>query len=440
MALKRSVIAACALALCGFGPVRAQDAPVEIQWWHSMVAVNGEWVNDLAKDFNASQKQYRVVPVFKGSYDESMTAAVAAFRAGNAPHILQVFEVGTATMMASKGAIVPVWQVMKNAGVPFNPSAYVPAVASYYTAPNGQMLSFPFNSSTTVFYVNKDAYRAAGMNPDRPPTTWAEVALAAARLRVSGHKCPFTTAWQGWTQLESFSAWHNVEFASKRNGLAGLDARLMINTPLHVRHIQNLANMAKQGLFVYKGRGNVPEASFVSGECAMISTSSGFYGNVAKNAKFGYAVFPLPHYHDVPGAPQNTVIGGASLWVMANKKPAEYKAVAAFFKYLSSPEVQSASHKRTGYLPITTAAYELTEQSGFYKEKPGTDVAVTQMIRKTTDKSRGIRLGNYVQIRTIEDEELEQVWNAQKTPEQALNSIVARGNELLERFEKANQP
>ncbi len=440
MALKRSVIAACALALCGFGPARAQDAPVEIQWWHSMVAVNGEWVNDLAKDFNASQKQYRVVPVFKGSYDESMTAAIAAFRAGNAPHILQVFEVGTATMMASKGAIVPVWQVMKNAGVPFNPSAYVPAVASYYTAPNGQMLSFPFNSSTTVFYVNKDAYRAAGMNPDRPPTTWAEVALAAARLRVSGHKCPFTTAWQGWTQLESFSAWHNVEFASKRNGLAGLDARLLINTPLHVRHIQNLANMAKQGLFVYKGRGNVPEASFVSGECAMISTSSGFYGNVAKNAKFGYAVFPLPHYHDVPGAPQNTVIGGASLWVMANKKPAEYKAVAAFFKYLSSPEVQSASHKRTGYLPITTAAYELTEQSGFYKEKPGTDVAVTQMIRKTTDKSRGIRLGNYVQIRTIEDEELEQVWNAQKTPEQALNAIVARGNELLERFEKANQP
>jgi sn-glycerol 3-phosphate transport system substrate-binding protein len=442
MALNRSsAIAACLLALGGWGSAaQAQDAPVDIQWWHSMVAVNGEWVNDLAKEFNASQKQYRIVPVFKGSYDESMTAAIAAFRAGNAPHILQVFEVGTATMMASKGAIIPVGQVMKNAGVKFNPAAYVPAVAGYYTAPNGQMLSFPFNSSTTVFYVNKDAYRAAGMNPDRPPTTWAEVALAAARLRVSGHKCPFTTAWQGWTQLESFSAWHNVEFATKRNGLAGLDARLVVNTPLHVRHIQNLANMAKQGLFVYKGRGNVPEASFVSGECAMISTSSGFYGNVAKNAKFGYAVFPLPHYHDVPGAPQNTVIGGASLWVLSGKKAAEYKGVAAFFNYLSSPEVQSASHKRTGYLPITTAAYELTEQSGFYKEKPGTDVAVTQMIRKTTDKSRGIRLGNYVQIRAIEDEELEQVWSAQKTPQQALDAIVGRGNELLERFEKANTP
>ena len=374
------------------------QAQTEVQWWHSMTAVNGEWVNDLAKDFNASQKDYKIIPTYKGSYDESMTAAVAAFRAGNAPHILQVFEVGTATMMASKGAIVPVAQVMKDAGQKFDPSGYVAAVAGYYTAPNGQMLSFPFNSSTTVFYFNKDAFKAAGIDTTKAPSTWPEVALAAAKLKASGHKCPFTTAWQGWTQLESFSAWHNVEFASKSNGLAGLDARMKVNTPLHVRHIENLANMAKQGLFVYKGRGNVPEASFVSGECAMINTSSGFYGNVAKNAKFGYGLSPLPYYPDVAGAPQNTVIGGASLWVMAGKKPAEYKGVAAFFNYISSPDVQSASHKRTGYLPVTTAAYKLTEASGFYKQNPGTDVAVTQMIRKVTDKSRGIRLGNYVQI------------------------------------------
>ena len=252
------------------------QAPTEIQWWHSMNAVNGEWVNDLAKEFNASQKEYKVVPTYKGTYDESMTAAVAAFRAGNAPDILQVFEVGTATMMASKSAIVPVGKVMKDAGQPFDPGAYVPAVAGYYTAPNGQMLSFPFNSSTTVFYYNKDAFKAAGLDPEKAPTTWPEVALAAAKLKANGHKCPISISWQGWTQLESFSAWHNVEFASKQNGLAGMDARLKVNSPLHVRHIENLANMAKQGLFVYKGRGNAPEASFVSGECAMMTTSSGF--------------------------------------------------------------------------------------------------------------------------------------------------------------------
>ena len=436
MTLKSLAFASAVFALSLAGSAHAQT---EIQWWHSMTAVNGEWVNDLAKDFNASQKDYKIVPTYKGSYDESMTGAIAAFRAGNAPHILQVFEVGTATMMASKRAVLPVGQVMKDAGIKFDPAAYVPAVAGYYTAPNGQMLSFPFNSSTTIFYFNKDAFKAAGLDPEKPPVTWPEVVGAAAKLKASGHKCPFTTAWQGWTQLESFSSWHNVEFASQRNGLAGLGARMKVDSPLHVRHIENLANMSKQGLFVYKGRGNVPEASFISGECAMINTSSGFYGNVAKNAKFGYGLAPLPYYPDVAGAPQNTVIGGASLWVLSGKKPAEYKGVAAFFNYLSSPEVQSASHKRTGYLPITTAAYQLTEKSGFYKEKPGTDVAVTQMIRKTTDKSRGIRLGNYVQIRAIEDEELEQVWGGKKTAKEALDSIVKRGNELLERFEKANK-
>ena len=426
-------------AACTVAAPLASQAQTEIQWWHSMTAVNGEWVNDLAKQFNDSQKDYKVVPTYKGSYDESMTASIAAFRAGNAPHILQVFEVGTATMMASKGAVIPVGQVMKDAGEKFDPGAYIGAVAGYYTAPNGQMLSFPFNSSTTVFYFNKDAFKAAGLPTDKAPATWPEVVSAAAKLKASGHKCPFTTAWQGWTQLESFSAWHNVEFATRSNGLAGLDARMKIDSPLHVRHIENLANMAKQGLFVYKGRGNVPEASFVSGECAMINTSSGFYGNVAKNAKFGYGLAPMPYYPDVPGAPQNTVIGGGSLWVMSGKKPAEYKGVAKFFSFISTPEVQSASHKRTGYLPVTTAAYHLTEKSGFYKENPGTDVAVTQMIRKVTEKSRGIRLGNYVQVRAIEDEELEQVWNGKKTAKEALESIVKRGNEQLERFQKANK-
>ena len=440
MTLSFPAFRASTLALACLVTPLVCHAQTEVQWWHSMTAVNGEWVNDLARDFNASQKDYKIVPTFKGSYDESMTAAVAAFRAGNAPTILQVFEVGTATMMASKGAIVPVTKVMNDAGQKFDPSAYISAVAGYYTAPNGQMLSFPFNSSTTVFYFNKDAFKAAGLPTDKAPSTWPEVVLAAGKLKASGHKCPYTTAWQGWTQLESFSSWHNVEFATKSNGLAGLDARMKVNTPLHQRHIENLANMSKQGLFVYKGRGNVPEASFISGECAMINTSSGFYGNVAKNAKFGYGLAPLPYYPDVPGAPQNTVIGGASLWVMAGKKPEEYKGVAAFFSYISSPEVQSASHKRTGYLPVTTAAYQLTEQSGFYKEKPGTDVAVTQMIRKVTDKSRGIRLGNYVQIRAIEDEELEQVWNGKKTAKEALDNIVKRGDEQLERFQKANKP
>ncbi|MCI4439598.1 sn-glycerol-3-phosphate ABC transporter substrate-binding protein UgpB [Tibeticola sp.] len=433
--MKRSFIAA-AFAAAFTLPAAAQT---EIQWWHSMTGGLNDWVTDLANEFNASQKDYKIVPVYKGQYDESMTAAIAAFRAGNAPHILQVFEVGTATMMASKGATVPVGKVMADAGYKFDPKAYIPAVVSYYTAPNGQMLSYPFNSSTTVLNYNKDAFKAAGLDPEKAPATWPELVAAAAKLKASGHKCPFTTSWQGWTQLESFSTWHNTLFASKNNGFDGLDARLLVNSPLHVRHIENLANMAKQGLFVYKGRNNLGDAPFYSGECAMQTGSSSTYANIKKNAKFNFGIAPLPYYPDVPGAPQNTIIGGASLWVMAGKPAKDYKGVAAFFNYLSKPEVQAKSHQRTGYLPITLAALELTEKSGFYKQNPGTDTAVNQMIRKTTDKSRGIRLGNFVQIRAIEDEELEQVWAGKKAAKEALDSIVKRGNEQLERFEKANK-
>ncbi len=428
-----------ALAASLFAASLAAQAQTEIQWWHSMTAVNNEWVNDLAKQFNESQKDYKIVPTFKGSYDESMTAAIAAFRSGNAPHVLQVFEVGTATMMASKGATVPVAKVMKDAGADFNPAGYIPAVAAYYTAPDGQMLSMPFNSSTTVFYINKDAFKKAGLDAEKPPATWPEVFDAAKKLKASGHGCPMTLAWMGWTQLESFSAWHNVEFATEKNGLSpnGYKARLKINSPLHVKHIDNLAQAAKNGEFVYKGRGSAAQASFTSGECAMIQTSSGFYGDVAKNAKFAYAIAPLPYYPDVKGAPQNTVIGGASLWVMAGKKAEEYTGVAKFFEFLSQTKVQAASHQRTGYLPITMAAYELTDKSGFYQKHPGTDVAVNQMVRKVTDNSRGIRLGNYVQIRAIEDEEMEQVWAGKKTAKEALDAMVSRGNELLARFEKS---
>nr|HMQ73778.1 sn-glycerol-3-phosphate ABC transporter substrate-binding protein UgpB [Rubrivivax sp.] len=335
-------VAAAALA-AGFAlPAHAQ---VEIQWWHSMTGGLNDWVVDIANGFNASQKDWKVVPTYKGSYDESMTASIAAFRAGNAPHILQVFEVGTVTMMAAKGATVPVGKVLADAGYKFDPSVYIPAVVGYYTAPNGQMLSYPFNSSTTVLNYNKDLFRKAGLDPNTPPKTWPELVGMAAKLKASGVDCPFTTSWQSWTQLESFSTWHNTLFATQNNGFGGTNARLAFNSPLHVRHIENLANMSQQGLFHYRGRGNKADASFYSGECAMATASSSTYGSIKKNAKFEFGIAPLPHYPDVPGAPQNTIIGGASLWVMAGKPAPDYKGVAAFFNYLSAPQVQSASHK-----------------------------------------------------------------------------------------------
>jgi len=413
-------------------------AVTEISWWHSMTGALSERVNTMADEFNKSQSDYKVIPVYKGTYDESMAAAIAAYRAGNAPDILQIFEVGTATMVYSKGAIKPVYEVMQQAGEKFDQSAYVPAVSGYYSTAKG-MMSFPFNSSTTIMFYNKDLFAKAGLDPNKPPATWQEFVGMAAKMKASGVTCPYTTTWQSWVQLESFAAWHNTETASKSNGFGGLDARLKINGPLQVRHIENLSNWAKQGYFIYAGRKDEANAKFNAGECAIITGSSSAYADIRKNAKFKFGVAPLPYYSDVQGAPQNTIIGGASLWVMGGKKADEYKGVAKFFTYLSKPEVQAKWHQETGYLPVTKAAYEITQKSGFYERNPGTDVAVKQMIVKTTDKSRGIRLGNYAQIRTVIDEELENVWTGKKTPKEALDSATKRGDELLARFEKANK-
>src|SRR4029079_9922116 len=178
----------------------------------------------------------------------------------------------------------------KDSGLKCDPSSYISAVAGYYTAPSGQMLSLPFNSSTTVFYYNKDAFKAAGLDPEKAPTTWPEVVLAAAKLKASGHKCPFTTSWISWTQLESFSTWHNVLFATLNNGFGGTGSGRAIDSPLHVRDVENLANMAKQGLFVYKGRDNKADVAFPSGECAMITASARLLGAIKKNAKFDIGV------------------------------------------------------------------------------------------------------------------------------------------------------
>lgn len=414
------------------------QAQVEIQWWHSMTGALGDRVNDFAKGFNESQKDYKVVPVFKGAYPESMAAAIAAFRAGSAPHILQVFEVGTATMMSAKGAIKPVAEVMRQAGEPFDPKAYIPSVAGYYTDRKGDMLSFPFNSSTTVFYYNKDVFEKAGLDPNRAPSTWPEVVQAAAKIKASGASaCAYTTGWPSWAHVENFSAWHNLPMGSMDNGMGGLNARFLFNTPLHVRHWNNLKEWGQKGYFTYAGRRNEAEAKFYSGECAMLTSSSAAQANINRNAKFKYAVGMLPYYADVAGAPRNTIIGGASLWVMTGKKPAEYKGVAKFLSYLADPQRQAQWHQQTGYLPITPVAYDITKKAGFYDKNPGTDISVRQMtLNQPAPFTRGLRFGSMPQVRDVIEEEMENMLAGKQDAKTALDNAVKRGNELLVRFEK----
>jgi sn-glycerol 3-phosphate transport system substrate-binding protein len=430
-------LTAAALAVAAALPAHAVT---EIQWWHSMTGALGEQVNNIANGFNESQKDYKVTPVYKGQYPESMTAAIAAYRAGNAPHILQVFEVGTATMMSAKGAIKPVYQLMKDAGEPFDPKAYLGPVAGYYTNSKGEMLSMPFNSSTTVFYINKDAFKKAGLDPNQAPKTWKEFAQVAGKLKASGQQCVYTTGWPSWVHIENFSAWHNLPIGTLENGIGGVKTEFKFNSPLHVQHIQMLTDFAKNGWFTYAGRKNEGEAKFYSGECAMMTSSSSALGNIRKNAKFEYSVNFLPYHDEIKGAPQNSIIGGASLWVMGGKKPDEYKGVAKFFKYISNPELQVKWAEATGYVPITNAAYELAKKEGMYTKYPGSDVAIKQLSFKTpTPNSKGLRFGNFVQGREVIEEEMEAAFAGKKDAKTALDDAVRRGNELLRRFEAANK-
>ena len=431
-------IPAIALLMSGLLSANAQ-AQTEIQWWHSMGGALGEALNGVANKFNASQKDYKIVPTFKGSYPESMTAAIAAFRAGNAPHLLQVFEVGTATMMAAKGAIVPVATVMANAKEPFDPKAYLPTVTGYYTDLKGNMLSFPFNSSTALFYIDRNKFKAAGL-PPVPPKTWKELIAVAEKLKAAGQDCVYTTGWPSWVHIENFSAWHNVPIGTKQNGMGGFDTVFTINSPLHVRHIAMLGDMAKKGLFTYAGRTNQADSKFQSGECAMATISAGALGGTIKAGKTDWELSFLPYHDDVKGAPQNSIIGGASIWIMGGKKPEEYKGVAKFMAFLSQPEIQMEWHTSTGYVPITQASYDLTRKSGFYDKNPGADMPVRQLTNKApTENSKGLRFGNFVQGRTVIEEELEAVFAGKKDAKTALDEAVKRGNEILRQFEAANK-
>jgi sn-glycerol 3-phosphate transport system substrate-binding protein len=433
------VLAALVLAAV---PAAGQQR-VQVEFWHGLNQPAGGLLEQIAADFNAAQTQVQVNATFKGQYPETMVAAIAAFRAGKAPHIVQMFEVGTATMMAARGAIKPVHELLRETGVALDPNAYLPAVKGYYSLLDGRMMSMPFNSSTAIMFYNKDAFRKAGLDPNKPPLTWAETLEAARKIKAANAAaCPFSTAWPTWIQIEQFSALHDVPLATKANGLAGLDAELKINSPLHVRHLQTLIDMQKEGTFKYGGRDAAGDALFPSGECAILHGSSGLRGRVVREAKFDWGAAPLPYYPDALTAPKNSIIGGASFWVMTapSRRPEEYKAVAEFFRHLSQPEVIAKWHMDTGFLPITFAAYERTKASGYYQKNAGTEIPVLQLTRTTpTDNSRGLRLGNMPEIRTIIYEEMEKAFQGQETAQQALDNAVQRGNVVLRNFERANK-
>jgi sn-glycerol 3-phosphate transport system substrate-binding protein len=436
--LARGLLLGAVLAMAPANSATA--ATVSIEWWHAMSGELGRQLEKLTAEFNASQGEYRIVPVHKGNYTETMTGALFALRTRQNPALVQVNEIATATMMAAHGAVYPVFELMRDERAAFDPGAYLPAIAGYYADVNGNMLSFPFNTSTPILYYNKDQFRIAGLDADAPPKTWPELDIAARKLRAAGVACGFTSHWPSWVNIENFSALHNLPVATKANGFGGLDTELAFNNPVVVKQVAALVEWQKTKLFDYGGRADRAEPKFQFGECGIFLGSSASRADIRANANFEIGYGMLPYWPAVAGAPQNSIIGGATLWVLKGRPDAEYTGLARFFAYLSQPQVQAAWHQATGYLPITQAAYELTRSQGFYGLNPGTDISFKQMtLNPPTENSKGLRLGSFVQIRDVIEDAMEQALAGNKPAQQALDDAVARGNDLLRRFERANR-
>jgi sn-glycerol 3-phosphate transport system substrate-binding protein len=437
--MKRRTLLVAPVALAA-SRVRAAER-TRIIWWHAMTAALADEVARIATGFNASQNEVEIEAVYKGGYADTLTATIAASRAGQAPHLVQVFEVGTGTMLAAGKAVKPVWELAHETGLAIDPAAYIPAVRGYYSLADGRMASMPFNSSTAVMWYNKDAFRKAGLDPDKAPATWQEVRSAAETIKAkNAAPVAMTTSWPVWIQLEQYSALHNLAFATKSDGFDGLDAELVFNTGPHVRHIERLLEMSKEGSFKYAGRDTAPDPLIVSGEAAISFGSSASRGNLVKSARFDWAEAYLPFDPEIIKAPMNSIIGGASLWTMTapNRTPAEYKAVAEFLKYIGKADVDATWAQNTGYVPVTFAGYELSKQQGYYGRNVGADIPVEQLARgKVTPNTRGLRLGRLPEIRNIIQEELEKALQGEQTAQQAMDTAVARGNKVLKDFARS---
>ena len=420
------VVMACVLAL----PLTGW-AKTEVIWWHAMTGFLGERVNDITNKFNSSQNEYEVKAVHKGGYPETLTAGIASYRSKTPPHIIQVFEVGTQTMLSS-GAIYPVYQLMKDQGIKIDWDDFLPVVKSYYSK-GGNLYSMPFNSSTPILYYNKTAFEKAGLNPMAPPKTFDEIEKAAKAVVSKGAaKIGFTVSWPSWTLMENMHSWNDQPFSNNNNGFSALATELKINGKLGIQILELLTRWQKEGIFTYSGRGSRGDQPTINGEAAIGLASTALVGVMTRTSKFDWGTGNLPKLADYPQG--NSIIGGATLWVFKGHKKEQYKGVAKFLEFLGATEQQAWWHANTGYFPLTRASVKALPEDHFRKN-PNLWTAFAQITSgKTTANSQGIRLGNYVSIRDTIEAEMENVFSAKKTPKQGLDDAVKKGNQTLKEF------
>jgi sn-glycerol 3-phosphate transport system substrate-binding protein len=411
-------------------------AATEVTWWHAMGGELGDTVNKIATDFNASQSDYKITPVYKGTYTEALTAGIAAFRAGQAPNILQVFDAGSATIMNAKGVAQPVQDMMVDAGYPFNSADYLDGVRNFYADSSGKMIGMPFNSSTPVLYYNKKILNEIGVEA---PKTYEDLEQIAIKLKAKGYAA-FSESHTPWIMFENFKSRHNLPLADQNNGFDGLATKLMFNTQDMQMHFTKLKEWSDKGYFKYYGSDwDANQKPFERSEVAMWIGSSGSFGGLLSRVDFDMGTTYLPYWKKLNQTGVHTFIGGAALFALSGHDKAQDKGVAAFFNYLTKPETQMYWHKTTGYVPVTNAAYELTKKSGYYKEFPDAEVGVKQLSLAAGEWNKGYRIGFYPQVREVMNREFDDIFAGKVSVKEALDTVETESTKLLDRFARTSK-
>ena len=427
----RTFLAASLIAVSA-GTANVANAATEIEWWHAMSGRLGEVVEEVAARFNASQSDYTLVPVYKGGYEDTMTATIAAFRAGEQPHIVQIFDAGAATIINAPGVVYPVADLLNEHGVGFNAEEYISGVRNFYADSEGKMIGMPFNSSTPLLYFNEDALEAAGV--EAAPKTWEEFEAIAPKLKAAGY-VPLAQSHSPWIFSENFHSRHNIQMATANNGFDSTDVEILYNNDAMKTHWSKVKEWLDKGWYGYYGRawGDNQDA-FVQGEAAMWLGSSGSFGGLSQSTDFDFGTTYLPYWEAIVDEPYGTFIGGAALFALSGHEDAEYEGVAAFFEFLTQSETQYFWHKETGYVAITNAAYELAKSDGYYESTPDAEVGILQLKQPEGEWTKGYRLGFYVQIREVMYKHYDRILNGEASVEEAFAAIEEESNQLLDRF------
>lgn len=409
-------------------------AATNITWWHGMGGRNGEVINEVSQKFNAAQSACSITPVSKGSYEEALASGIAAFRSGEQPNILQVFDAGAATIINAKGAVIPAEDIINKAGYKFDREAFIPGVRYFYAAADGKFVGMPFNSSAPIMYFNTEALKKAGVEA---PKTWEEFEAAAPKLKEAGF-IPLVQTQLTWEFTENFFSRNNIQFATNNNGYDSVvDTKLKVTDPNLIMMFEKLKSWKDQGYFAYYGAGwNDNQKPFEENKVALWIGSSGSFGGLQKTAQMPFSATFLPYWGSIKGAGTSSFIGGAALFAMSGKSEAENKCVADFFQFLTSAEIQKYWHEATGYVAITKAAYELAKKEGFYEKQPVAEVGIKQLSLQSGEWSKGYRLGFYPQIRAVMEREYGRIFSGEVSVKDAFDIIEKEGNELLGRFAK----